>query len=300
MVVNVLLSCGLFASLPSSQVKSNAVRVLGNLLHFLRHSQMSRSVFQSPLEDAIRALIRTVLSEATMKVRWNACYALGNAFRNPALPLGELSFTRFLSLWEWFSSALKTAGHLVRFFLTESAPWSHDAFSALSHVVTSCENLKVRIKSAAALAVPAQRGCYGDTKRFGCVWRSLASALKDSENINDFLGYRYSTSLRHTLAEALLHLLSLSEEPDMVELGALLAGEEGRGIVEHLVKYLKEEGEGDDEAGGDRVHPQQRIGGLQRTLVRLKELKAGGRAEEEGKQVVLLFLEDLLKICEEC
>lgn len=259
---------------------------------------MSRSVFQRPLEDAVRALIRTVLSEATMKVRWNACYALGNAFRNPALPLGEFSVTGFVSLC--FSSVLTTAGQSVRFSLTESAPWSHDAFSALSQVVTSCENLKVRIKSAAALAVPAQRGCYGDTKRFGCVWRSLATALENSENINDFLGYRYSTSLRHTLAEALLHLLSLGEEPDMVELGAFLAGEEGRGIVEHLVKYLKEEGEGDDEAGGDRVHPQQRIGGLQRTLVRLKELEAGGRAEEEGKQVVLHFLEDLLKICDEC
>ncbi|XP_037543328.1 HEAT repeat-containing protein 6 [Nematolebias whitei] len=264
-----MLQAATRASTDKDKVKSNAVRVLGNLLHFLRHSQMSRSVFQRPLEDAIRALIRTVLSEATMKVRWNACYALGNAFRNPALPL-------------------------------ESAPWSHDAFSALSHVVTSCENLKVRIKSAAALAVPAQRGCYGDTKRFCCIWRSLATSLKNSENINDFLGYRYSTSLRHTLAEALLHLLSLSEALDMVELGAFLAGEEGRGIIEHLVKYLKEEGEGDDEAGGDRVHPQQRIVGLQRTLIRLKELKAGGRAEEEGKQVVLQFLEDLLKICEEC
>lgn len=71
------------------QVKCNAVRALGNLLHFLRESQLTRSAFQRPLEDAVRALVKTVQSEATMKVRWNACYALGNAFRNPALPLGE-------------------------------------------------------------------------------------------------------------------------------------------------------------------------------------------------------------------
>lgn len=71
------------------QVKSNAVRALGNLLHFLRPSQVTRSAFQQPLEAAVRALIQTVQSEATMKVRWNACYALGNAFRNPALSLGE-------------------------------------------------------------------------------------------------------------------------------------------------------------------------------------------------------------------
>lgn len=37
----------------------------------------------------MQALIETVRSDGTMKVRWNACYALGNAFRNPALPLGE-------------------------------------------------------------------------------------------------------------------------------------------------------------------------------------------------------------------
>lgn len=72
-----------------SQVKSSAVRALGNLLRFLRESQMTRSAFQRPLEEAFVALVKTVQSEATMKVRWNACYALGNAFRNPALPLSE-------------------------------------------------------------------------------------------------------------------------------------------------------------------------------------------------------------------
>ncbi|XP_017273447.1 HEAT repeat-containing protein 6 [Kryptolebias marmoratus] len=276
-----MLQAATRASTDKDKVKSNAVRVLGNLLHFLRHSQMTRSAFQRSLEDAVQALIRTVLSEATMKVRWNACYALGNAFRNPALPL-------------------------------DSAPWSHDAFSALCHVVTSCKNLKVRIKSAAALAVPARRGCYGDAKRFGCVWRSLATALENSEDMNDFLEYRYSASLKHTLSQALLHLLGVSEARDMPALGASLAGEEGACIREHLVKYLKEEGEGgggekDDEAGGERnsegdsVHPQQRVGDLQQTLIRLKDLKAEGEggAEEEGKQVVVHSLGELLKICEE-
>lgn len=89
---NILLchkvSLSLFPLFTPFQVKSNAVRALGNLLHFLRQSQLSRAVFQRPLEDAVRALVKTVQSEATMKVRWNACYALGNAFRNPALSLG--------------------------------------------------------------------------------------------------------------------------------------------------------------------------------------------------------------------
>uniref|UniRef100_A0A671WPG8 HEAT repeat-containing protein 6 n=1 Tax=Sparus aurata TaxID=8175 RepID=A0A671WPG8_SPAAU len=267
-----MLQAATRASADKDRVKSNAVRALGNLLHFLRQSQLSRAVFQRPLEDAVRALVKTVQSEATMKVRWNACYALGNAFRNPALSL-------------------------------DSATWSGDAFSSLCHVVTSCKNFKVRIKSAAALAVPSSRGCYGDMERFSCVWRSLATALENSEDTNDFLEYRYSASLRHTLSKALLHLLSVSQQQDMPALGASLDGEEGRAIKEHLIKYVRaEEGgegeQGEKEAGGDSSTPQQRVGGLQQTLIRLKELKAEAE-EERGKEVVVQFLEDLLKSCEE-
>uniref|UniRef100_A0A8C4F4A8 HEAT repeat-containing protein 6 n=1 Tax=Dicentrarchus labrax TaxID=13489 RepID=A0A8C4F4A8_DICLA len=273
-----MLQAATRASADKDRVKSNAVRALGNLLHFLRETQLTRSAFQRPLEDAVRALVKTVQSEATMKVRWNACYALGNAFRNPALPLGEYS-----------------------------APWSQDAFSSLCHVVTSCKNFKVRIKSAAALAVPGQRSCYGDTKRFSCVWHSLATALENSEDTNDFLEYRYSASLRHTLSQALLHLLSVSQSQDMPALGASLAGEEGRGIREHLIKYVRaEEGGADREQGekdtaGDSFTPQQRIRGLQQTLIRLKGLKTEGEGrgeEDRGKEAVVSFLEDLLKTCE--
>ena len=190
------------------------------------------------------------------------------------------------------------------FTLSDSAPWSSDAFSSLCHVVTSCKNFKVRIKSAAALAVPSHRGCYGDMERFSCVWRSLAKALENSEDTNDFLEYRYSASLRHTLSQALLHLLSVSQQQDMPALVASLEGEEGRAIKEHLIKYVRaEEGggegeQGEKEAGGDSSTPQQRVGGLQQTLIRLKELQAEAE-EERGKEVVVQFLEDLLKSCEE-
>lgn len=195
----------------------------------------------------------------------------------------------------------------VSFFLSDSAPWSPDAFSALCNVVASCKNFKVRIKSAAALAVPADRSCYGDTERFICVWRSLAKALENSEDTNDFLEYRYSASLRHTLSQALLHLLRLSQSEDMPNLAASLSGEEGRGIKERLIVYLRaEEGgegtEGDRDTVGDSFNPQQRITGVHQTLIRLKELKAEGdgqRQLESSKEVVIGFLDDLLKTCEE-
>lgn len=65
------------------------MRSLGNLLHFLQPVHLSKPAFAQPLDQAMRALVDTARGDATMKVRWNACYALGNAFQNPALPLGK-------------------------------------------------------------------------------------------------------------------------------------------------------------------------------------------------------------------
>uniref|UniRef100_A0A8C8DXS8 HEAT repeat-containing protein 6 n=1 Tax=Oryzias sinensis TaxID=183150 RepID=A0A8C8DXS8_9TELE len=267
-----MLQAATRASADKDRVKSSAVRALGNLLRFLRESQMIRSAFQRPLEEALVALVKTVQSEATMKVRWNACYALGNAFRNPALPL---------------------------------TAWTHDAFSALCHAVTSCKNFKVRIESAAALAVPTHRDCYRDTKQFMCVWHSLVTALEHSEDTNDFLEYRYSASLRHKLSQALLHLLSLSQWQDMPSLGKSLASDEGSGVKKHLAKFFsleqtEEETDQERDSKGESFPPQQRIKSLKETLKKLKELNSNevGLEELEGKETVANFLEELLKTCE--
>lgn len=197
---------------------------------------------------------------------------------------------------------------LISFCRSGSAPWSSHAFSSLCLVVTSCKNFKVRIKSAAALAVPAERICYGDTKRFLAVWRSLATALQNSDDTNDFLEYRFSANLRHTLSQALLHLLSLSQAQDIPALGVSLAGEEGESIREHVIKYIREgEGggiveQGEEDTAGESFTPQQRVGDLQQTLMRLKDLQPEGEGpaeQERGKAAVVHFLEDLLKVCEE-
>lgn len=59
------------------------------MLHFLQPSHIEKPTFAEIIEESIQALISTVLTEAAMKVRWNACYAMGNVFKNPALPLGK-------------------------------------------------------------------------------------------------------------------------------------------------------------------------------------------------------------------
>ncbi|KAG9351606.1 hypothetical protein JZ751_022857 [Albula glossodonta] len=254
------------ASGDKDRVKSNAVRALGNLLHFLQPAHLARPGFEQPLEEAMKALISTVRGDSTMKVRWNACYALGNAFRNPALPLGL-------------------------------APWTADAYSALSCAVKSCKNFKVRIKSAAALSMPVERACYGDTGQFQEVWQALAQALERSEETEDFLEYRYCASLRAQLCRALLHLLSLCQPPDLPALAASLTGEPGQAVRGYLVRYHTAGGEGEE--AGDCPEPHERLRKLAGALGRLQGLSAGVPDAQEALALVVGFLEEVVRQCDE-
>uniref|UniRef100_A0A673ILG5 HEAT repeat-containing protein 6 n=1 Tax=Sinocyclocheilus rhinocerous TaxID=307959 RepID=A0A673ILG5_9TELE len=265
------------ASGDKDRVKSNAVRALGNLLHFLQPVHLGKPVFEQPLQEAMRALIDTVRGDATMKVRWNACYALGNAFRNHSLPLG-------------------------------SAVWSKEAYSALSYVVTSCKNFKVRIKSAAALSVPSMRDRYGDAQQFAEVWRALAQALEHSEEMEDFLEYRYCASLRSQLCHALLHLLSLCQPDDLPALRSSLSDQSRPVLQGFLVSYLSNKGvtlaAGVDgaagEEAGDHAVPEDGLMALNETLTRLKgQLEEAVLDSSEDLKTVVNFLEDVVRNYEE-
>ncbi|XP_062868208.1 HEAT repeat-containing protein 6 [Trichomycterus rosablanca] len=262
------------ASGDKDRVKSNAVRSLGNLLHFLQPVHLSKPAFLQPLDEAMMALIDTARGDATMKVRWNACYALGNAFQNPALPLG-------------------------------SACWSKEAYSALSSIVTSCKNFKVRIKSAAALSVPAARERYGNTQQFAEVWQALAQALEHSEETEDFLEYRYCASLRAELCHALLHLLSLCQSSDVSAIGASLSGQSRPVLQGFLVHYLTDvslaSGHDDDSVmnAGRQTEPTDRLKVLDQTLHRLKQLEMENGAESKFDRATINgFLKEVMKSCE--
>uniref|UniRef100_A0A8B9CMJ7 HEAT repeat-containing protein 6 n=1 Tax=Anser brachyrhynchus TaxID=132585 RepID=A0A8B9CMJ7_9AVES len=204
------------ASKDKDKVKSNAVRALGNLLHFLQPYHVANPRFRETIEESLQALISTVLSEATMKVRWNACYALGNVFKNTALPLGE-------------------------------APWTTQAYNALSSVVKSCKNFKIRIKSAMALSIPSKRECYGPTEQFCQIWDALVEALQKSEDTEDFLEFKYSASLRTQICQALLHLLSLAKSTDLPLIWKTIT-ENGDAIRSYVLQYMKS-GVEENEAG---------------------------------------------------
>ncbi|XP_054857707.1 HEAT repeat-containing protein 6 [Eublepharis macularius] len=202
-----MLQAATEASKDKDKVKSNAVRVIGNLLRFLQPAHIANPRFSKPIEESIQALISMVQSEATMKARWNACYALGNVFKNLALPLGE-------------------------------SLWTAQAYDALTSVVKSCKNFKVRIKSAAALSIPAKRKHYGTPGQFSQIWSALVVALQKSEEAENFQEFKYSTSLRTQLCHALLHMLTLADEEDLAGIRKMVA-EHGEVIGSYMLQYLK-------------------------------------------------------------
>ncbi|NXT26607.1 HEAT6 protein, partial [Syrrhaptes paradoxus] len=244
------------ASKDRDKVKSNAVRALGNVLHFLQPYHVANPRFKEAIEESLQALISTVQSEATMKVRWNACYALGNVFKNPALPLGE-------------------------------APWTTQAYSALSSVVKSCKNFKVRIKSAMALSIPSKRECYGSTEQFCQIWSALVVALQKSEDTDDFLEFKYSASLRTQICQALLHLLSLAKSTDLPVIWKTVK-EHGDAIRAYILQYLKA-GVEENEAGThtdlcerERILKGaiEHLGGVERQLAGKARVRVSGYLEE--------------------
>ncbi|XP_044286249.1 HEAT repeat-containing protein 6 isoform X2 [Varanus komodoensis] len=249
------------ASKDKDKVKSNAVRALGNLLHFLQPTHLTSPQFRRPTEESIQALISTVLSEATMKVRWNACYALGNVFKNPALPLGE-------------------------------APWTAQAFNALISVVKSCKNFKVRIKSAAALSVPAERKRYGSPEQFSQILGAMVVALQRSEDAEDFLEFKYSASLRTQLCHALLHMLSLVDETDLPAVRRTVT-EHGEVIRSYLLQYMKSGAEDEDMGLSEAVASRGKM--LERAVEHMRAIAEEAK-ERQVKKGAVAYLEDILRI----
>ncbi|XP_066465477.1 HEAT repeat-containing protein 6 isoform X2 [Eleutherodactylus coqui] len=248
------------ASKDKDKVKSNAVRALGNLLHFLQPYHIVKPRFSESIESSIQALIATVLGDGTMKVKWNACYALGNVFKNTALPLGK-------------------------------ATWSADAYNALTTVVKSCKNFKVRIKSAMALATPASREQYGSIEQFGNIWNSLITALQKSEDTEDFLEFKYCASLRAQICQALIHLLNMASLEDLPCIRKTLM-EEGDAIRNYMLQYIKSGVDGEETQGEYQQRDQMlknaidHIHSIHETTMGMKKI-----TEET-------FFADILRSCE--
>ncbi|ESO95312.1 hypothetical protein LOTGIDRAFT_116900 [Lottia gigantea] len=183
-----LLTTATRASQDSGKVKSNAVRAVGNILRYLPNRSLGKSNFMTAVQNSVDTLVKNILT-GTMKVRWNACYAISNMFKNDGLPHGSVN-------------------------------WTPDVINALCSVVKDCKNFKVRINAGLALSSLKERGSYGG--KFNYVMESLIIALKTSEDITDFAEYKYRDNLTEQIMVAILHIVCLIEIEDIQSLSSLL------------------------------------------------------------------------------
>lgn len=155
----------------NDMVRSNALRALGSLLRLLRPTHMQHTFWLDMSRTAIGRLHDSTGGVGNTKVKWNACYALGN-FMNNAV---------------FFETPELVAG-------SGKAPsWRALVLPTLCKLIVDFPNFKVRINAAAALAVPARREWLAE--HFGAVWSSLLEGLEQSDRIDDFNEYQHRDNL---------------------------------------------------------------------------------------------------------
>ncbi|CAH1231205.1 HEATR6 [Branchiostoma lanceolatum] len=199
-----LFNLALKSAADHDKVKSNAVRTLGNLVRFLRPEAFDKINFRQYVEQTAQVLTKCVKT-GMAKVRWNACYAVGNMFNNPALPLGV-------------------------------APWAPSLYSALQEAIKDCKNFKVRINATLALTVPALREHFGSQEQFSELWGCLADTLVGTERVEDFSEFKYRDTLREQLCGSLVHLTGLACREDLPSLHFHLQGK-GELLHSYLTRY---------------------------------------------------------------
>ena len=72
----------------NDKVRTNAARILGNLLRLINQNQITMEKWQNVCIEAMQKLCDQAKLNGTnsnMKVKWNACYAIGNFMKNTIL-----------------------------------------------------------------------------------------------------------------------------------------------------------------------------------------------------------------------
>lgn len=151
----------------NDKVRVHAVRALGHLLAWAPAQSFSLVSVEDALVDC--AL------EGAVKVRWNACQALGTM-------LGRHHSDRSLD--------------------------------ALISVVSDMSNFKVRINAVVALAAPSSdRARFGSL--FVQAVQAVVAALATLDRMEDFSDFKYKSSLQRQLMRAVVTMLPLATQEDL-------------------------------------------------------------------------------------
>ncbi|XP_062552864.1 HEAT repeat-containing protein 6 [Armigeres subalbatus] len=186
-----ILEAAIAAAGDNDKVRCNSVRTVGNMLRMLKVEHFSQPAWMQLCQKSLEKLVQNILSSNNVKVKWNACYAIGNVMRN------DLMFSE---------------GSRI--------DWQKQIFPALCQIVINSNNFKVRINASAALSVIDTRSYYGIY--FVPVWSSLLKALEQSDNLVDYNEYKHRDNLQEQLCLSLSHFLRLASKEDLPAMAAEL------------------------------------------------------------------------------
>ncbi|XP_033340999.2 HEAT repeat-containing protein 6 isoform X1 [Megalopta genalis] len=172
-----LYQISLKASKDSDKVKCNAVRALGTILNVCPKKHILNDTF-----SGLVALINCATTGHDMKVRWNACRALGLVLRND--PDNILPYS-----------------------------WRDSVFPPLCNLICHSPNFKVRSNAAWALCACDFYGRYIVT-----VWKSIIVAFENSQHVPSYTEYPHRDTLVQQLCLTLSHVAACTYESDLQNL----------------------------------------------------------------------------------
>jgi hypothetical protein len=203
--------------LANSKVIPNAMRAIGNISRWLPlYNSDDGNHMESTWNDIATALVSELTGSNTAKAKWNACYAMGNMFRNKLLP-GLLKRRRSADLLSAVYAALLEAvvdNKVPAEPVVAQGRWVARSARAGIKVPESSAakpaNFKIRINGAAALVEAKTLEHYGES--FLPVLASISRTLANFEKDEQVLNYRelkYRKTLYETLTKAFCHLIDL-------------------------------------------------------------------------------------------
>lgn len=80
-----ILEINITASSDNDKVRSNVMRMIGNLLRLFNKDYLTKSNWSNSCLKLIETLISNALNCNDFKVKWNACHAIGNFMKNPSM-----------------------------------------------------------------------------------------------------------------------------------------------------------------------------------------------------------------------
>ncbi|XP_034940246.1 HEAT repeat-containing protein 6 isoform X2 [Chelonus insularis] len=169
-----LYKVSLKAAQDNNKVKCNALRAIGNILCLCQDLEISCDI-----SSGIDILIKCAITGNDMKVRWNACRAIGFVISKQQI------------------SAV--APH-----------WQDRVFPALCDLVCHSPNFKVRTNAAWALKM-----CESYDKYIPFLWKNIILALDNSQHVPNFVEYHHHDALVQQLCLTLGQIASHTELSDL-------------------------------------------------------------------------------------